>query len=382
MTHGPPRVGGTTFDNPAAGTTSVGVPRVATLDITRAIALIGVVVMNYHGYLNGDSDGRDLADRVFDIGSGVLSTRFAAVFVVVAGASMAMLTSRSFTSGDEQLVRRDRRRLLRRGVVLTAGGVALEHAWPGTIIFYYGVYFVLASLFFTARNRMIIGLAVASAIGATAIGSWEAARQSDGHSTTWLHPAHPHSVREWIIRAFVDHTHPVLPWLGFLCLGILIGRNYDGFRRLATRYAIAAFAVAVAVYMLVTALDRTSQRTGPIVHTVTSMQPFSRGLPYTLSTAAIAVTVLASIIHLCESPKFEQSVRVLQRAGQMTLTLYLLHVLIFYVAVRWTHWVGSGLANALLLGLAYWVFALALGSWWHHRIGRGPAERIYRLLGG
>jgi uncharacterized membrane protein YeiB len=71
----------------------------------------------------------------------------------------------------------------------------------------------------------------------------------------------------------------------------------------------------------------------------------------------------------------------LQRAGQLSLTLYLGHVLFFYIVYDWLGW-NSGLGWALLLATLYWVLAIVVGSWWHHRIGAGPAERLYRLLGG
>ena len=88
-------------------------PRLVGLDVTRALALVGVVIMNYHGYLNGSGavagpDG-SLAQRWFDPWTGVLSTRFAATFVVVAGAGVSLLTERSRTSTDLD-TRRDARR--------------------------------------------------------------------------------------------------------------------------------------------------------------------------------------------------------------------------------------------------------------------------------
>ena len=55
-------------------------------DVTRGVALIGVVIMNYHGYLNGCSavagPTSSLAQSMFDPWTGVLSTRFAATFVL------------------------------------------------------------------------------------------------------------------------------------------------------------------------------------------------------------------------------------------------------------------------------------------------------------
>ena len=75
-------------------------------DVVRGVALIGVVVMNYHGYLNGSgaSAGPDAswAQSLFDPWTGrAVSTRFAATFVHGRRASgVTLLTHRSVDSGD------------------------------------------------------------------------------------------------------------------------------------------------------------------------------------------------------------------------------------------------------------------------------------------
>ena len=75
--------------------------------------------------------------------------------------------------------------------------------------------------------------------------------------------------------------------------------------------------------------------------------------------------------------------RLFSGAGQMTLTLYILHAFTFNAVVRWWHLVGStGLNTALEFSLVFWVFAIAFGAWWHRFIGLGPLERTYRNFGG
>ena len=67
-------------------------------DVVRAVALIGVVVMNYHGYLmfRGQPFAVDdsTLDRFFDPCEGPLSTRFASTFVLTAGVGVTLLTRR------------------------------------------------------------------------------------------------------------------------------------------------------------------------------------------------------------------------------------------------------------------------------------------------
>lgn len=382
MTHVARPSGADVFKRPATSAARHRTPRVAALDITRAIALVGVVVMNYHGYLNGDDDRTGALDRLLDIDSGILSTRFAAVFVLIAGVSVSLLTNSSRSTGDGSVVRRDRLRLARRGLLLLAAGVALEHAWAGTIIFYYGVYLIVAAGVFTLGTRWLIGIGASSAMVATVVHTWEAVRNASGHSTAWLHPPHPNDPREWLLRVLYDHTHPVLPWLAFLCAGMVIGRHLTRFTMHSRRIAERAAGIVIALYAISALLDGLDVRRGDIAHTVTSMRPFSGGLFYSVSTTGIAIAALATVTMLCERPGFVRAASMFRRAGQMTLSLYLLHVVVYYAATTWTSSVPPGLANAVLLALAFWVIALVVAAWWQHRIGRGPAEWLYRRVGG
>jgi uncharacterized membrane protein YeiB len=67
----------------------------------------------------------------------------------------------------------------------------------------------------------------------------------------------------------------------------------------------------------------------------------------------------------------------------MTLTLYVLHVLVFNLVVDWLGWIEpAGIDVALLFALGFWVLGIAVAVAWNRRFGTGPAERVYRALGG
>jgi uncharacterized membrane protein YeiB len=74
---------------------------VVALDVARALAMAGVIVMNWVAKFtstarrNGDLDGPDALVRLLDPSEGVLSTRFAAVFVLVAGIGISLMARAS-----------------------------------------------------------------------------------------------------------------------------------------------------------------------------------------------------------------------------------------------------------------------------------------------
>ena len=122
-------------------------------------------------------------------------------------------------------VREMRWRLARRGVLLYVVGLLLEQIWPGTIIVYYGVMFVLAAGIFTWRSRWIVAAGVVTAICSTALRSWRFDRARDGESTSWLTSPGDDSIRRYVFDVFVNGTHPLLPWFSFLCRGHRAGSD-------------------------------------------------------------------------------------------------------------------------------------------------------------
>lgn len=355
-------------------------------DVVRAVALIGVVVMNYHGYLiiRGGSRRTDGWSGVFDPFAGPLSTRFAAAFVLVAGVGVTLLTRRAVVeraagaTGGRDAVGEMRWRLVRRGLVLYVLGQFLDVIWNGTIILYYGAMFVVAAILFTLATRWVVTVGVVAALAGWAINTWATQRRFDGHSVDWLLRPRPDGVRHLVFELAVNGTHPLLPWLAFFCAGIVLGR-YLGSPRLRTVCALGG----LAAFVLALLVGRTAST--PLETVVVSTDPSDRGLVYVTSALGTALAAFALISWLTDGSSAGRGwfVDPLRRAGQMTLTIYIAHILVFNLIVDWLGWIEpAGLATALTFAFGFWAVAIAGAAAWHRRWGRGPAERVYRHLGG
>ena len=350
--------------------------RLAGPDVVRAVALIGVVVMNYHGYLiieRGDGDtGDGWAAGLFDPWTGPLTTRFAATFVLVAGVGVTLLTRRA--RADPSRVAEMRWRLVRRGVVLYVGGLFLDIHWPGTIIPFYGAMFVLAAAMFTWRSGWILLTGLVAALAGWALRAWRFQQAEDGNSTSWLTAPDDGTLEFFVYGVFVNGTHPLLPWLAFFCAGIVLGRALS-----APWWRGATLAIGATLFTTATLIAGTAATDFQTV--LLSSDPLDRGMVYVASALGSALAAYAIVDWVAE--RLPRATDPLRRAGQMTLTLYLLHVLVYYAAVEWLGVIRpAGLDVALLFALAFWVAAIAAAVAWQRRFGRGPAERLYRLLGG
>lgn len=352
-------------------------------DVARAVALLGVVVMNYHGALDPDPVVDGFWDRVFHVSTGVLSTRFAAVFVMMAGVGVALMSDGARRSLDRDALVVVRVRLARRGLLLFAAGLALNHAWGGTILFYYGAYLSIAALIVGFSDLGLITTGATAATASAGLGAWLASRPAGSTRIEWLDPREIDSVPDLIGRTFTGYTHPVLPWIAFFIVGMIVGRRLPDFQRRARSIAIVAATSTALVYLAHHLLSTTSAFDDPSIAAFFSTEPFRRGLGYSLTTSGLSITAFAVVCVLVENRERSAAVRFLQRAGTMTLSGYLLHVVVFYALFRWWSIIDSrGLGTAVLTASITWVVIVVFAVAWSTRLGTGPAERIYRIIGG
>ena len=349
---------------------TVPAARFAGPDVARAVAMLGVVVMNYHGYLIHRGARRDGSPAwlydAFDPWAGPLATRFAATFVLTAGVGVTLLT-RSRRPGVSWV-------LVRRGLLLFGGGLLFDFVWEGTILTYYGAMFVLAAALWQLRSRWLVLIGVAAAVAGFGLRWYVLERQLDGHATTWLTAPGPRSPAGLVIDVFVNGTHPLLPWLAFLCPGMILGRylHTGAWRPAAVLGGFGLFTVATMVSV---------GATGPRLGVLLASDPWSRSLVYTASALGTALVAFAVLMWLADTFARSATIDWLRRAGQLTLTIYVAHALVFNLLVDWLGWVRpDGIATALVFALLVWAVALLAGAAWQRRFGRGPAEWLYRQL--
>ena len=375
--------------------------RIASLDVARTIALFGIIVLNYHGYLNFQSTSSTTAPSIFERWwhpfEGALANPFPVGFVMVAGMGVALLlqeVARTNAHHDANEIARARTearwRLARRGLFLFTLGYGIEWVWAGTILPYYGAYFVVASIIAIWSARKLLVLAAISTFAAAIIEWWRLEQSFDGNLTTWLSPSTPNTPRDLLIRLFIDYTHPLFPWLAFFIAGILLGRNYQNIDKIRHKLLIAAVTTAALAYItnaIVNSLVRSDADNGVSTAMVwrhlVSTQPFDRSVLYVLASLSVVVAVFLTITILCEKFHDSLGVRLAQTTGQLTLTIYLAHIFVYNIVVTQAGLVQpTGLDTAMTMSIVVFVAAIIWANWWSPLFGRGPAERLYRRFGG
>ena len=242
-------------------------------------------------------------------------------------------------------------------------GLIFYEIWSGSILPYYGAMFVVAAFLFTLATPWLVAIGVSAALAGAGIHWWVIERATDGHADDVAHqPAD--QLTAWAAVQRVRQRHaPAVPVAGVpvrrddprpACCACDSStadpkRSPSGGCRRRSALGLTLFGVATLLSDALGGADAT-----PLAAELASRHPFDRGLLYTasaLGTALIAFTLIYTVAN-----RFARSpiVQLLAHAGQMSLTLYVLHALVFNFIVNWQGWIrpaGLDLALTFAAGL-------------------------------
>ncbi|MDD7941023.1 heparan-alpha-glucosaminide N-acetyltransferase domain-containing protein [Actinomycetospora lutea] len=377
---------------PAAAPTS----RVRGIDLARGLALLGMIAA--HTLPLADGDQPTLAGRL-------VNGPAAALFGVLAGLSVALLTGRRRLEPGTGTARRHALRLVVRGLAIGTVGLALGQAALGSIdviLTYYGLLFMLAVPLVLLSTRALAGLGAALVVIAPVTGFLLRAQLPPGEL---LDPSFTFLLTDpagLLTTLLFTGAYPVWHWLAYLCVGIAVGRLRLDSTKVAAALALggaalAAIAAASSALLLEAAGELTQVLTAPGLAPEELAALFTEGptgvtpttswwwlavtLPHSSTPFDMARTIGTSLAVLGAMLLLDRLVarwadrtpgRILSAAraplaaaGSMTLTFYVLHVVVTGLAPASDPWV---------LFLAQAVVALTAGILWQRRVGRGPLE--------
>ncbi len=379
----------------AAKVVTSSASRVRGVDAARGVALLGMIAAHTLPIAEGDQP--TMVGRL-------VNGPAAALFGVLAGLSVTMLTGRRrLEMGID--ARRRALRLVVRGLTIGTLGLALGQAALGSIdviLTYYGVLFVLAVPLVFLSTRVLVVLGAALAVVAPVSGFLLRAQLPP---TELLDPSFTMLLADpagLLTTLMFTGAYPVWPWLAYLCVGIAVGRlRLDRTRTagaLALGGALLAVVATVASGLILQAAGglhqvlaatglspaelATLSAEGPNgVTPTTSWWWLAVALPHSSTPFDLARTIGTSLAVLGAMLLLDRAVagsaprlplRVLYAvrtplaaAGSMTLTFYVLHVAVTGLTPEGDPWA---------LFLVQVVAAVAVGALWQRLVGRGPLE--------
>ncbi|HEV7166340.1 MAG TPA: heparan-alpha-glucosaminide N-acetyltransferase domain-containing protein [Micrococcaceae bacterium] len=335
----------------------------------------------------------------------VFSGRSAALFAVLAGIGLALLTGNE-SPHHGRMLGADRRSVTGRAMVILAAGLTLGMVQMNvaTILVQYAALFLCLLPFLGLPLRSLavwaVGWVVLSPIAAYLIrpvlAGWLGQRQLAGNPS-WDSLQTLHGAGLLLADVFFTGYYPVFQWIGYLLIGLVIGRLE--LRRLAVQLsliiggALAAFAATgVAGFLMGNlggekALLATPQAARWPLESLLQVDLAwvdQSGSWWWLATVAPhsgttldllqSASAAAAVVGLCLllTRRLPRILLPLSGAGAMTLTLYTLHIWVLGLTVHSLPpgWSAQGLflAHAAAALLAGTLFALL--GW------RGPLELL------
>lgn len=385
--------------------------RIATLDIVRGFALLGMLIANMPGFSTSffaGADGSDAWPGLLDKSAAMVhdllfEDKFNSVFSLLFGISFAIQLGRLLDRTPEHAIAIYIRRLL---ALLAFGLVHTVLLWNGDVLHIYALLGFGLLLLRNVSDRVVYTLIGACLLYPVVSGTlqvfvmtpgvvemqvlqmqaWEASNNLAYGQGSFLAAALEHA-RE----AVYFYTDPFMLWgaLGFyvqvtttMLIGFLVGRN-GWVRRIPELmpwvkrvqwWALGVGGTCTLIFGILGHLD------GP---PVPSLAKVLVGVAYVVSRAGMAMFYVLTIVRVAQVPSWQRRLGPMAAAGRMTLTNYLMQTLIattIFYGWGFGLWNKVGPAAGLLLPFAiFFIIQVPLSVWWLGRFQYGPMEWLWRF---
>jgi uncharacterized protein len=386
--------------------------RIATLDIVRGFALLGILIMNMPGFTNSffiEADGSHLWTQPWDQGAELVrdmlfSGKFNSMFSLLFGIGFTIQLGRLQAREPGRAVAIYTRRLI---ALLAFGLIHAMVFWTGDVLHIYAVLGFLLLLLRNVSNRTVCVLIALCLVYPAVSGSlrlliitpemvkanvalmqtWEASNNAAYGSGSFLAAAGEHA-RE----ALFFYTNLQMLWgtVGFyvlmtttMLIGFLIGRN-GWVRRIPELMPVIkrlqwwTLAIGIVCALAFGILGEMNRAPGP------SPIKIVISIAYVVCRLSLMMFYVLTIVRLAQLPTWQRIFAPMAAAGRMPLTNYLMQTLIattIFYGWGFGLWGKMGPAAGLLLAFAiFFVIQVPLSLWWLRRFEMGPMEWVWRYL--
>lgn len=342
--------------------------RIPGVDVARALAVLGMVLVNFKVMMGVSVLGPDWLVWV----SSLIDGRAATLFVVLAGVGISLRFHPAMGSNEAR--RNERIALLKRAGVLFAAGWLNLHLWDLDILHFYGVYLAIAALCIGVRTGMLWILAMSYLwVAVVLLPYFDFATDA----SLW-------SLYGMAVELFVDGLYSVFPWESYLFVGIWLGRQNLRNHHVMRRVLLVAMGLGGICGLFESVY---SYGDGWFGLTESQVEWLTRFLPpypvvTMLTDMSVALVVFCFCILITQGRGGRTWVKALVATGQLALTHYMAHIIAILIPLQHDLLVGSSLALSIGYGLAFYAGAVMVSVWWRKRWLYGPLEGLIRQLTG
>ncbi len=332
--------------------------RIYGLDFARALAIFGMIFVNYNIIFGGKSDNTVV--RVFLT---TLEGKAAATFVTLAGIGITLMM-RDFTIEKQ-------RTLIKRAIFLFVFGLLYTPVWSADILHFYGVYLLIAA--FTSRvsnKKLLVFIILSNIIFLLLIIIVDYETGWNFNTLVYTDFWTPIGM---LRHLFYNGFHPVFPWISFIFLGMWLGRL--DLRLISKRLLIVS---SILIFIIQITSDYLETIGEPYIFDTQPLPPFPLFILMGSSVAIFVISVSIIITERFNSGPF----RWLIETGQLSLSNYFSHIIIGVSIFE----IISGLSEnysqifVFYYSVSFFILTVTTSHFWRRKYSRGPLETIMRIF--
>jgi uncharacterized protein len=354
--------------------------RVTGFDLARALAIFGMVIVNFKIAMNADSGNQILMSfaKIFE-------GRASALFVILAGVGITFLTNEARVSTDSSTILNCRISLIKRGFLLITLGLVYTPIWEADILHFYGFYFLIASLFFMVNDNVLLLISLIIMLAFPSLMLFFNYQQN----WNWISLTYENF---WSFDGMIRHIvfngfHPIFPWATFLIFGLWLGRQNLSNKIIRNRLFVGAAITLIVIEYIFYAI-RITLGDGSVLGMTTEEVAFLFStsiippLPqYIISAGSSAVIIIVACLYFSERFSKSNIHKWLYQTGQLSLTLYVAHVIVGMGIIESMGYLTNQTINfSLLCALIFCFGGMIFSVVWLKYFNAGPLEWLFRKV--
>jgi uncharacterized membrane protein YeiB len=353
--------------------------RIEGFDLARAIAVMGMVVVNFAALMEIEVYPVGWIGATVDFIYG----RAATVFVILAGTSLSLMAGR--------WVNRDgapglRFYLMKRCALLLVGTM-LSFLWEADILHVYALFVAIGAWIAGFSTRVLGRLTLVSAFISLPVCTALVVSYDLMDEIPFVVDQH------WAVRLLLDYAtsryYPMFPWITFFLLGMVLGRLEGGGRSNYRLWAAMGVLACVAIEVFSTVVMAwVGQHDWEIEGNWWIVFLRSEAFPVTplfmFSSGAGALAVIGLCRQALRRRTLARCLAPVLAFGRLSLTFYVAHLIFGILLIRWII-INNGTPDAAHMLNAAGLFCCAgisVSALWLRWLKRGPLEALFHRLAG
>ncbi|MBN2796785.1 MAG: DUF1624 domain-containing protein [Clostridia bacterium] len=352
--------------------------RILGLDVARALAILGMMFVNYHIVFNVGDVENPLIGSFLSLFEG----RAVAVFLILAGVGIGLMTKQAYEHKEKEKMKVLKKALMKRAAFLFVLGMLLMvlFDWTADILHYYGVFMIMIIPFLNMDKKALIFSSILFVFMGLML------QFNLNYQYGWDESYNSYMIFYtpigFLSNTFFNGYHPVFPWFSFILTGLALSRFNLSKPSNQVKGLMFGLMAAIGLEFVSWWMIDLSNQSELIIY-LFDTKPMNPSALYVFAATAWAMAFINAILIVSEKKKDSRTMSLLIKTGQMALTHYVGHSVIvlsgFYIFNQLTH---KSEAFVLLLSLIVFTF-MVITSWlWSKAFNRGPLEMLMRRISG